>query len=245
LNKLVRSLRQKKFRDQNALFIAEGEKLCSELLTGDFEPELLVVREYSPAEILQIAELYSQKGIPVYSAQKTHFDQMSTTTASEGIMAVVHMKERDIYPDEPFVALDGISNPGNVGTIIRTLEWFGLKQVILGRDCADKYNPKVVRASMGSIFRCTVQHEPLLPEFIETNFKGFEIFGATLDSETFLKKVKHKKKWGIIFGSESHGISPEVSQLIGKTFKIEGNGDADSLNVAMAVGISLYHFASV
>lgn len=243
LNKLVRSLRQKKFRDQNSLFVAEGEKLCSELLTSDFEAELIVIKEYPTVEITSIAEDYAHKMVPIYSAPKSQFDQMAATQSPEGILAVVRMKEKELFKGEPFVALDGISNPGNVGTIIRTAEWFGVNQVILGRDCSDKYNPKVVRATMGSLFRCCVTHTHDLAGFIDENFSGYEIFGASLDAELDLKKVKHKKKYGIVFGSESHGISKVLSEKIQKYYKIEGMGSAESLNVAMAVGISLYHFA--
>lgn len=242
LNKLIRSLHQKKFRDQNGMFLAEGEKLCSELFTSDFETELVVIREYPSAESLEIAEKFSAKGIPVYSAPKNQFEQLTTIKTPEGILAVVYMKDSEIMPGKPFLALDGISNPGNVGTIIRTAEWFGIGQVILGRDSADKFNPKVVRGSMGSIFRSQVVYHHDLVEFITENFKGYELFAATLDAEDDLKTMKHKKKFGIVFGSESHGISEDLSKMIDKKFKIVGIGNNDSLNVAISVGISLYHF---
>lgn len=243
LNKLIRSLRQKKFRDQNNMFVAEGEKLCLELLNSDFDPELIVIRANPTSDLVEICENFSARAVPIYTAPKLQFDQMSTSKTPEGILAVVHKQEKEINFDEPFIALDAIANPGNVGTIIRTAEWFGINNVFLGRDCADKYNPKVVRASMGSIFRSTVVHIDNLKTFIEDNYSSFEIYAATLDANTELSKIKPKKKFGIIFGSESHGISEELDPIINKKFKIEGLGKNDSLNVAIAVGIVLYKFS--
>lgn len=243
LNKLIRSLRQKKFRDQNNMFVAEGEKLCLELLNSDFDPELIVIRANPTSDLVEICENFSARAVPIYTAPKLQFDQMSTSKTPEGILAVVHKQEKEINFDEPFIALDAIANPGNVGTIIRTAEWFGINHVFLGRDCADKYNPKVVRASMGSIFRSTVVHIDNLKTFIEDNYSSFEIYAATLDANTELSKIKPKKKFGIIFGSESHGISEELDPIINKKFKIEGLGKNDSLNVAIAVGIVLYKFS--
>lgn len=243
LNKLIRSLRQKKFRDQNNMFVAEGEKLCLELLNSDFDPELIVIRANPTSDLVEICENFSARAVPIYTAPKLQFDQMSTSKTPEGILAVVHKQEKEINFDEPFIALDAIANPGNVGTIIRTAEWFGINHIFLGRDCADKYNPKVVRASMGSIFRSTVVHIDNLKTFIEDNYSSFEIYAATLDANTELSKIKPKKKFGIIFGSESHGISEELDPIINKKFKIEGLGKNDSLNVAIAVGIVLYKFS--
>lgn len=244
LNKMIRSLQHKKFRDQNSLFIAEGEKICRELLKSEFVPELVVIRDYPSAESVSLAEAFADQGIAVYSAPKNQFDQMSTTRSPEGILAVVNKKESTLLTGEPFVALDSVTDPGNIGTIIRTAEWFGINQVILGRDCADKYNPKVVRSSMGSVFRSSIISYHDLHEFLTDNYSGYQIFGAVLDSKNELKKLKHNKKYGIIFGSESHGISPDLMDLVNKDFTIEGFGKAESLNVAMAVGISLYHFAN-
>ncbi len=243
LNKLIRSLRQKKFRDQNNLFLAEGEKLCFELLNSDFDPELIVIRANPTSDLIEICENFSSRAVPIYTAPKLQFDQMSTSKTPEGILAVVHMQEKEIDFNQSFLALDGIANPGNVGTIIRTAEWFGINQIILGRDCADKYNPKVVRASMGSIFRCSVTHIVDMNSFIADNFNSFEIYGASLNSENELNKIKPKKKFGIIFGSESHGINHELDSIISKKFKIEGIGKNDSLNVAISVGIVLYNFS--
>ncbi|MFP4368767.1 MAG: TrmH family RNA methyltransferase [Bacteroidota bacterium] len=242
LKKLIRSLHQKQYRDQNGLFVAEGERLCSELVQSDYIPEIIVIKDSPSSDILESVEKFADKGIPVYTAPKHQFDQICDTKNPQGILAVVNDKEFDIMPDESFLALDGIADPGNVGTIIRTAEWFGIKQVFLGRDCADRYSPKTVRSTMGSIFRTHVIEYPDLRELISSEFDKFEIYGAALDAGKSLKQIKHGKKFGIVFGSEAHGISEELTATVKTKFRIEGNGSAESLNVATSVGISLYHF---
>ncbi len=244
LNKLIRSLHQKKFRDQNSLFIAEGERLCRELIGSRYVPELAVIRDYPSPEIIELAEKFSDEGLPVYTANKTHFDQMAGTKSPQGILTVINMEDDTIDTSRPFIALDAVADPGNIGTIIRTAEWFGIDQIILGRDCADKYNSKTVRASMGAIFKSSIVHEPDLKTFISENYKDFEIFGASLDTDKMLTGLGHDQKFGIIFGNEANGISPELEEVINTMFRIEGNTESESLNVSVAVGISLYHFAS-
>ncbi len=244
LNKLVRSLQQRKFRDQNNMFLAEGVKLCQELLHSDYETELIVIRDYPSADIVKLAEAFSENMVPVYSAPKTQFDQITNTKTPQGIIAVVCKKENKVIEGKPFIALDAVSDPGNIGTIVRTAEWFGIPQIILGRDCADKYNTKAVRSSMGAIFKSSIISSLDLAGFIKDNFKGYKIYGASLDAKKVLTKLKHNENFGLVFGSEAHGISKEVQKVLTDRFKIEGPGNSESLNVAVAVGISLYHFSS-
>lgn len=243
LKKLIKSLHQKQFRDQNGLFIAEGEKICFELLNSTFETELIAIRDSPNAEVIEITNSFSEKGIPVYIAPKHQFEQMCDTKSPQGIIAVVNVKEQEILQDESFIALDRISDPGNVGAIIRSADWFGFKQVIISTESADRYCPKTVRSSMGSIFKVTTVYGADLAELFQTKFKGFDIYSATLDAEKTLEQFKPKKKFGLIFGSEAHGVHPELQQLSKSNYKIFGKGYAESLNVAVAAGISLYHFS--
>lgn len=242
LKKLIRSLHQKAFRDQNGLFIAEGEKLVSELINSDFTTELVVLRDSPSQEVLEMAEHYSEKGVPVYTAQKHIFDQLTDTKSPQSILAVVTIQTLEPDYNKPFIALDGVSDPGNVGTIIRTASWFGFDQFIMGRDCADFYNPKTVRSSMGAIFKTAMHYAPDLSFYLEENYPDFRIFGATIHSESSLDNITTDNKFGIIFGNESKGITPEVSRCLTDNFKIEGFGSAESLNVAVAAGISMYKF---
>ncbi|MCX6146277.1 MAG: RNA methyltransferase [Candidatus Kapabacteria bacterium] len=243
LKKLVRTLHQKQYRDQNSLFIAEGEKLCSELLDSQFSTELIIIRDSSSSDVYDIAKEYSDRGIPIYNAPKHQFDQMCETKSPQGILAVVNKKDFEIIPNDSYIALDGVQDPGNIGTIIRTAEWFGVKQIILGGQTADQYSPKTVRSTMGSLFRMNVICVPDLAECIKVNFKNIENYCSLLSSKTKLSKVTPKGKIGLIFGSESRGISDNVVKVSKKSFLIEGSGNNESLNVAVSAGVSLYHFS--
>jgi RNA methyltransferase, TrmH family len=243
LRKLVRSLNQKTHREQHELFITEGLKLCQEVNKSDFEVELIVVRDSANAEVIELCENYADQGVPIYNAAKHQFDQMATTKSPQGIVGVVNQMDLDLSPGENFIVLDGVNDPGNLGTIIRTAEWFGYKQVILCNDCADHYNPKAVRSSMGSVFRVAVRKTDDVMGLIGDNFPNQTLYGATLDSEKALRDLKIKSKYGIIFGSESHGISEVLLNNLGQNFTIRGVGSADSLNVAIAAGVTFNHFA--
>lgn len=244
LKKHIKSLHQKQFRDQTGMFIAEGEKLAVELEESDFEAVLVVIRDSPSSDVLDCVEKFGDKGVPIYSAPKHQFDQICDTKSPQSILVVANTRDTELRPDEPFIALDGVSDPGNVGTIIRTADWFGFKQVFLGQDCADKYNPKTVRATMGSLFNITVIQNDDLPGFIKTNFKSHKIYGAIASDAKSIRNFRPKKNFGIVFGSESHGFSTEIEKMLHHKFLIEGAGSSDSLNVAVAAGISIFHFAN-
>jgi TrmH family RNA methyltransferase len=243
LKKLIKSLHQKQFRDQNGLFIAEGEKLAFELVKSDYVAELILIKDSPSSDVIEVVNKYADKGVPVYTAPKHQFDQVCDTKSPQSILIVINIKEMELKPDLPFIALDGISDPGNVGTIIRTADWFGFKQVILGRDCADLYNPKTVRATMGSIFRMNTVYNPELGELLKEEYKKFNIYGASAHSDKSITGFKPKKNFGLVFGSESHGITEDIEKQLTHQFKIDGADSAESLNVAVAAGISLYHFS--
>ncbi len=243
LKKLIKSLHQKQFRDQNDLFVAEGQRLCEEIIESDFLAELLVVKDSPTQEVTEIVDYFADKGIPVYTAPKHQFDQICNTKTPQGIITVVNNKNPELLPDEPFIALDAVADPGNIGTIIRTANWFGYKQVILGRDCADKYNPKTVRSTMGAIFKTQVHHTHDLAGFIKEHFPKHQLLGASVNTKTELESLsfKDEKQYGVFFGSEANGLSAEIEAILDKEYIIPGIGKQESLNVAVSVGISLYH----
>lgn len=243
LRKLIRSLNQKQNRDQHHLFVAEGTKLCFEVFNSKFTTELLVVRDSPSLDVLEVVDKFAEIGTPIYNAPKHQFDQLSTMKSPEGVVAVVNKKHIDVKPNETTIILDGINDPGNLGTIIRTAEWFGFKQVILGNDSSDQFNPKAVRSSMGAIFKLPVQYFEDLAEGIKDYLPKVDIYGATLNGNMNLEDVKPNGKFAIVFGNESHGISKEVQQLISNNFIIKGKGSSESLNVSVAAGISLSHFS--
>lgn len=244
LKKLIKSLHQKQFRDQNGLFIAEGEKLTEELLNSSYNAELIVIKDSPNSNVLEFVDKFVDKGVAIYTAPKHQFDQICDAKSPQSILSVVSTKESELNKDLPFLVLDNISDPGNLGTIIRTADWFGINQILLGTESADCYNPKAVRSTMGSIFKSTVKRTDNLIDYIKDNFKNHKLYGATLHSEKYLEDLTIKdNKFGIVFGSEAHGITKNLEESLDIPFKIRGNGHAESLNVAIAAGITLYHFS--
>jgi len=243
LKKFVSSLRNKKHRDESGLFIAEGEKLCSELQNCEFHTEMIVLRSNFKKEAERIALKFHEANVPVYLARKQQFDQLCDTVSPQDILAVAYINSTDEKLPDNFIALDGINDPGNLGTIIRTADWFGFNNIILGPDCVDKFNSKVVRSSMGSLFRMNIMQVSNLENYLRDNFKNYEIYGAMLTGKKQLQDLKPAGKYGVVFGSEAHSISKTVRKLITTPFIISGFGGAESLNVGISVGITLFHFS--
>ena len=218
LRKLVKSLYQKQHRENNGLFVAEGEKMVNELINSDYEIELVVARESPSAMAAKMFEVFADLAIPTYHAPKHVFDQMCDAKSPQSILAVTNVKESILIPNQSFIALDAVADPGNVGTVIRTADWFGYKQVILSKGCADRLNPKVLRATMGAHFRMQVVHAEDLYGTIKDNFADINTYGAELSATNAMDDLKPTKVHGIIFGSESHGISEKIQNLLTDTY---------------------------
>ena len=222
--KLVRSLQHKKFRDELGLFVAEGDKCIEELRKG-FE----LVNLYRAGE----------------NATATEIEQMSGLRTPQGSIAVFRKKninhKSEIINGELLLALDGIQDPGNLGTIIRTCDWFGVKQIICSPDTADCYNPKVVQATMGALARVNVTYTDL-PAFLADKPN---IFGTLLEGENLYANPLNKEGI-IVMGNEGNGISSEVRKIITHPIRIpsypEGAETSESLNVAIATAIVLAEF---
>ena len=242
LRKSVKSLSHKPFRDEKSLFLIEGEKLCTDLLHSNFVIDLIVIRDLPSPEIIEILDRFAEKATPIYTAPKYVFDQITDTKTPQSILAVAQKKEYKLDTTQPFIALDGISDPGNVGTILRTADWFGIKQIIITNETADIFSPKAVRSSMGSIFHLDYYETDNLAELLHKKYSKFKLYACDVHSTTPLHEIKPPKKFGIVFGNESTGISSEVLDVVENTLVINGYGEAESLNVAVSVGIALYHF---
>lgn len=172
-------------------------------------------------------------------ATDIQMEQMSGQDTPPGILAVVEVPQpRAIKEEGMILALDGIANPGNMGTIIRTAEWFGMSQIICSEDCVELWNPKVIQATMGSIFRMNVTSVNLASYLDEAKKSGKAIYGALLDGENIFSK----ERWDdgvIVIGSESHGIRSEILPYITHPITIpRAKGSiTESLNASMAAGI--------
>jgi len=174
-------------------------------------------------------------------ATEIQMEQMSGQDTPPGILAVVKIPEQDaIHTDGMVLALDGIANPGNMGTIIRTAEWFGIRQMVCSEDCVELWNPKVIQATMGSIFRMDVVSTDLAHYLEEEKKNGKAIYGALLEGENLFKKTAWEDGI-IVIGSESHGIRSDVLPMITHPITIPraAGSVTESLNASMATGIIL------
>ncbi len=235
--KLVRSLQQKKFRDESGLFVAEGAK-CVDELRKSFE----LVHLYREGE----------------NATRTEIEQMSGLRTPQGVVGVFRKSEDSEYSEDSdlILALDGIQDPGNLGTIIRTCDWFGVHDIVCSLDTADCYNPKVVQATMGALARVRV-HYVDLPAWIK-EFKiqksKFKIFGTLLEGKDMYNVLQSSinrtssivQSSIIIMGNEGNGISAAVRQLVSHPIRIPSypkNAEtSESLNVSIATAIVLAEF---
>jgi len=234
--KYIQSLGQKKFRDEAGVFIAEGPKIVRELLETDpsVVKEVYGVKEW----INENRKLLAQTDNVEIS--EADLEKISHLKTPNKVLAVVHQFSTGVIDvkDSITLALCDIQDPGNLGTIIRIADWFGVGQVICSEDSADVYNPKVIQSTMGSIARVKVFYTDIGKWLSDQ--KDICIYATVLDGEdvTQMKKIKQ----GIILiGNESKGISPEIVQLANDRITIQNKGKAESLNAAVATGIILSH----
>ena len=229
--KLIRSLQHKKFRDELGLFVAEGQKCIDELKKG-FE----LVMEVTPE-----------------NATEAEIAQMSGLKTPQGVIAVfkkqIINQKSQITNGELTLALDGIQDPGNLGTIIRTCDWFGVKNIVCSNDTADCYNPKVVQATMGALTRVQLTYTDLVPFLQEAKEKGANIIGTLLNGDNIYEKLStfdSRLSTLIIMGNEGNGISQAVRELITHPIRIPSYPPqaetSESLNVAIATAIVLAEF---
>lgn len=231
--KTIASLRQQKFRNELGLFVVEGRKMTGELLQTDLE----VVHLFATERFL------SDNPTPFSQAEMVNdmqMRQMSGQDTPPGILAVVRIpKAKPLNHSARFIlALDGIANPGNMGTIIRTAEWFGIRDIVCSPDCVEIWNPKVIQATMGSIFRINIV-ETDLPDFLKAQSQqGKAIYGALLEGEN-LFGIKSPKTGIIVIGSESHGLRGDVLPCITHAVTIprKNNSATESLNASVAAAI--------
>lgn len=241
--KYLRSLKLKKYRHSNGEFVAEGSKLIVDLLTGLLNvSKIHATEEVWTAIVEEHGRLNKFEDLVEFGKAKD-LERLSLLKTSPGILATFKIPEASEpkrAKDKFALALDGINDPGNLGTLIRTADWFGIEEIFLGEGCADPYNPKTVQASMGSLGRLRL-HTVQLEEEFEHWPKG-SILAAEMEG-TDPKKLKVPKGGLLVMGSESHGIKvplPEGSNSL----SIKKMGDAESLNVGVAAGILLHYLCS-
>ena len=228
--KQINSLNQKKFRQQAGLFIVEGVKGVGEAMNSSARVELVVIEDSKrqQKDFIELARLADQKKINLEYCAPSAIKKIKSTETFPGILAVIKQPEvyvEDLFETNNIICLDKISDPGNLGTIIRTADWFGLKNIILSENCVELYNPKVVRATMGSIFHVNIFQSNNLADdlLVFKKEKNYFLSGLVLDGVN-LEKMSNGNKTIYILGSESHGIRPEIERILDKKYTILGKG---------------------
>lgn len=235
--KFVKSLKLKKYRNKAALFLVEGAKNVSELLSSDYEIQRLFVTEKF---LVEFPHHMISKNDYVVCNEKNLVD-LGTFKSNEYALAIAKIRSlpMDISNDKLVLALDDVSDPGNLGTIIRIADWYGIKSIIASLESADFYNPKVINASMGSFTRVNINYLDLL-EFIKSN-KSHRVYGAVLNGEN-VHRVEFDEPSILLMGNESNGISSSLIKCLDKKITIPGFGGAESLNVAVSTAIICDNF---
>ncbi len=230
--KYIQSLCHKKLRDEDHVFVAEGVKLVDELLKSDFE----IVTVYAVERWGKNSGLK----VRVIEVSDDELVRISSLQTPNQVLAIARQKKRN---DEPVLnntislVLDGIQDPGNMGTILRIADWFGISQVIASYDTVDVYNNKVVQATMGSIFRVNFWYKPLI-EWLA--YAQIPVYGAVLNGQTVYETGRVNEGL-LLVGNEGNGIKKEIAPFITHPVTIPKIGEAESLNAAVATGIILSH----
>lgn len=230
--KLIKSLQFKKFRQKEALFIVEGAKNTLELLKYSYKiKDLLVSESFMSHNQKEIAQ---NEVTPIVLSEK-ELSTLGTYQTNTDALAVVHKNEDPIYDSSTFdLVLDDIRDPGNLGTIIRIADWYGIQNIICSPTTAEFYNPKVISASMGSIFRVNLHRKELKDFLIEQSER--KIYGALLEGKN-VHQVQFAPDGLLVIGNESHGIQSDLKPLIHHKVTIPRLGQAESLNAGMATAI--------
>jgi TrmH family RNA methyltransferase len=247
--KYLRSLQQKKFRDAEHKFLLEGWRPLRDALHSSFRIELIAVlaEASQKPEHRPVLTLAREHGILIKEIKEVQLKQISDAVHSQGVIALVYQQTKSfdaksIQPAHLLVACDRISDPGNLGTILRTCDWFGAGAVLLSEGCVSLYNDKVIRSTSGSIFHLPV-FENIDFDIVLPNLKseGFKVVATALNGKT-LKAYSLPEKVVLLLGNEAQGVNPQLIQQADAVVSIPRYGQAESLNVGIACGIFLEHW---
>ena len=247
LTNVIQNLEKKKFREKYNLFKVEGEKLVQELLLSDMTIDTLIAR---PSWLER-----NRKNIQRYNTIEVDEIEMGRVSNFKSLPEVIALAQIPIkgyspeeIKNELSVVLNGIQDPGNIGTILRLSDWFGIRNIFCDPDCANIFNPKSVQASMGAIFRVNVFYLDLvefIPRFVD---QDFPCYGAFLEGEN-IYRTDLRTKGFIVMGNEGNGISPEIERFVTQKITIPSFAhnlySTESLNVGVATGIILSEFKRI
>ncbi len=229
----LKSLQHKKDRTLHGLFLVEGYKSVIEFINSTYPVEAVYYTASITPNVLKLSQKINTSEISVSDLQK-----ISSLKTPQQIVAVVRIPQLPELNNAQLkgkfsLVLDGVQDPGNMGTIIRTADWFGIRDIICSDDAVDAYNPKVVQASMGSLSRTNVYYTDLSKVLTQV---GLPVFGAVLDGEN-IYHTDFGTEGLVVMGNEGNGVRPEVEKLIIKAVTIPRVGGAESLNVGIAAAL--------
>lgn len=242
--KRLRGLQLKKAREDSGLFLVQGRKVVAEVLASAYRVERLLATAEAAAHV---AEQAARKQVPVHVLPQLELDKIGTFEKGNELIAITHKPTPPGFAvpgaRELVLALDGVRDPRNMGSLLRIADWFGIRRVICSEDCMEVFNPKAVSSTMGSLFRVEVREvASLADELREQAARGVALYLADMDGESAFTAALPLP--GIlVLGSESHGHSAAVSALQAKVISIPRIGQAESLNVAMAASALCMEFA--
>jgi len=243
--KQIRKLKDKKYRDEMGLFVVEGIKTVNEAIAEGADIQIIVICDDSnEQDELKQKMLYSVAKFDLIYVNERVFESISHVMHPQGILAVIKKKEKQTeinYSENQVVVLDDIQDPGNLGTIIRTVDSCGISQIIISKDTADAYSPKVVRSTMSGIFRVNIIEVDNIADTVEDlKNHGYKAVATVLDTNKTIYDVDFSEKTAIIIGNEANGISKSVMAKADVKAKIPMKGKTESLNASVAAGIVLY-----
>ena len=246
LIKHIKKLKDKKHRDESNEYIIEGVKLIEEAVKEKARIKKIIVcedttRTYEiPTHIMYEIAKYEC----VYVTNKV-FASITQVTNPQGIMAIIEKGDTNVqidYTQDIIVALDDVQDPGNLGTILRTVDSIGLNQIIVSKGTADAFNSKVVRSTMGAIFRVKIIEVENLPQAIKEMRKHhFKLMVTSLQTKNSIYDIKFNKKI-IVIGNEANGVSKEIQEMADEKAKIPMLGKTESLNASVAAGVVMYEY---
>ena len=246
LIKHIRKLKDKKYRDESNEYVVEGVKLVEEAVKENAKIKQIIVcedttRTYEiPTHIMLEIARYE-----CISVSNKIFNIITQVTNPQGIMAIIEKNAQDTqidYTQDIIVALDDVQDPGNLGTILRTVDSIGLNQIIVSKGTADAFNSKVVRSTMGAIFRIKIiEVENLAQEIKEMRKHHFKLMVTSLQTENSIYDIDFNKKI-IVIGNEANGVSKEIQDMADEKAKIPMLGRTESLNASVAAGVVMYEY---
>ena len=244
--KHIKKLKDKKYRDINKEFIIEGIKLIKEAIEEKAEIKQIVICDNCQnTDIIPKELMYEIAKYECVYVTENIFKTISDVNTPQGILAIIGRTSTEAeidYTQDIIVALDDIQDPGNLGTILRTVDSIGLNQILVSKGTADSYNPKVVRSTMGAIFRVKIiECEDLEKTLKEVKKHKFELVITSLQTENSIYDVDYNKKV-IVIGNEANGVEQKIQDMADVKVKIPMMGKTESLNASVATGIVLYEY---